>query len=247
MLPVLARDDRPPRFVELRPRTTSCETLPESAPAAEYCLHTLDLSPGLNNLFSRFHRDCIQRKILRAERENLVVEAGRSPSLLNGFYHLMLLTRRRLQVPPHPIAWFRNLLDTMGESLEISVARKDGRPVAGILTLRFKDTLVYKYGCSDAAQNRLGGMPLLLWRAIQQAKELGVREVDFGRSDLDDPGLIAFKDRWGCTRSRLQYWRWPGSGVSHGAWARRLARPVLGCVPIRFLPAIGKLVTRHLG
>jgi lipid II:glycine glycyltransferase (peptidoglycan interpeptide bridge formation enzyme) len=168
---------------------------------------------------------------------------------LRQFYHLMLLTRQRLNVPPHPITWFQNLIATMGEDLEISVARKNGQPVAGILTLRYKDILVYKYGGSDAAQHRLGGVHALLWRAIRQAKELGMREIDFGRSDYDDLGLATFKERWGCARSSLQYWRSPASSASNRrmAWIERVGKPVLARVPTFFLPTIGKLVTKHLG
>jgi lipid II:glycine glycyltransferase (peptidoglycan interpeptide bridge formation enzyme) len=202
----------------------------------------------VDELFRGFHKDCIQRKIRRAERERLVVEAGRSDALLRKFYHLMLLTRRRLGLPPHPFLWFRNLVETFGENLEISVASKDGQPVGSILTLRFKDTLVYKYGGSDVRYNRLGGMPFLFWRAIRQACSLGLRELDFGRSDLDDAGLIAFKDRLGCTRTPLTYWRSPASSVlGHSRRILAAAKPLVACVPLPLLSTVGKLVTKHLG
>jgi len=41
---------------------------------------------------------------------------------------------------------------------------------SGELTIRYKDTLVYKYGGSDVSYNRLGGMHLLYWNSIQDAK-----------------------------------------------------------------------------
>jgi hypothetical protein len=235
-------------YAEVRPRTSGFHMPEGFAPANDFWLHTLDLTPGGDELFRRFHKDCIQRKIRRAEREGLMAEAGRSDALLRTFYHLLLLTRRRLGVPPHPFRWFRNLSETFGENLEISVATKDGQPVAGILTLRFRDTLVYKYGGSDARHNRLGGMSFLFWRAIRQAKSLGLRELDFGRSDLTDTGLIAFKGRWGCTRSLLRYWRSPAaSALRHHRWVLSAAKPLVACIPLPLLSAVGKLVTRHLG
>jgi len=33
--------------------------------------------------------------------------------------------------------------------MKIRVASKDGRPIASILTLSWKDIMVYEYGCSD--------------------------------------------------------------------------------------------------
>ena len=251
ILGALTHDMKGERFshAEVRPRTSDFHMPQGFAPANDFWLHTLELTPGVDELFRSFHKDCIQRKIRRAEREGLVAEAGRSDALLRKFYGLLLLTRRRLGVPPHPLPWFRNLIATFGENLEISVASKDGQPVASILTLRFKDTLVYKYGCSDVRHNRLGGMPFLFWRAIQQARSLGLRELDFGRSDLTDTGLIAFKDRWGCTRSPLTYWRSPAASPAFRNHRRLLSavKPLVACIPLPLLSAVGKLVTRHLG
>jgi hypothetical protein len=236
-------------YAEVRPRTPGFLMPAGFAPAHDFWLHTLDLTSGVDELFRSFHKDCIQRKIRRAEREGLVAEAGRSDALLHSFYQLLLITRKRLGVPPHPFRWFRNLIETFGDMLEISVASSDGKPVASILTLRFKDILVYKYGCSDAHHNRLGGMPFLFWRAIRQANSLGVRELDFGRSDLNDTGLIAFKDRWGCKRSALRYWRSPATSASLRTHRQILdaAKPFVACIPLPLLSVVGKLVTRHLG
>ena len=91
----------------------------------------------------------MQRKIKRAEREGLTYEEGQSDSLLAKFYQLLLFTRRRHGLPPQPVAWFRNLITCLGDKVKIRVASKDGCPVASMLTLRHKQVLVYKYGCSD--------------------------------------------------------------------------------------------------
>src|SRR5204862_7134910 len=97
--------------------------------------HRLNLSPSSDELFRHFHKDCVQRKIRRAEREAVVYREGNSPELLSSFYQLMLRTRRRHQLPPQPLDWFRNLVRCMGDSLKIRVASKDGRPIASIVTL----------------------------------------------------------------------------------------------------------------
>ena len=176
-------------------------------------------------------------------------EAGRSKLLLEQFYHLLLLTRRRQQLPPQPLEWFRNLVACLGDRIKIRVASKDGQPIASILTLHYKDVLVYKYGCCDALFNPLGGMQLLLWRTIQEAKDLGVREFDLGRSDQDNPGLVTFKDRWGSTRSELAYWRTPAPVVENlrPAWSMRLGRHVLAHVPDGLLSAAGQVLYKHGG
>ena len=147
--------------------------------------------------------------VRRAEREGLTYEAGTSERLLASFYRLLRMTRRRHRLPPQPIAWFRNLLANLGDGISIHVASKDGEPIASMLTLSFKKTSYYKYGGSDAALHRLGGMPFLFWRVIHDARAGGFEELDLGRSDLDQPGLIAFKEHLGATSSTLTYYCYP--------------------------------------
>jgi len=235
------------RYVEIR--SLNGGLFGQFGKAKTFWLHEIDLRPNLEDLFHSFHKDCVQRKIRRAEREGLVCEDGRSERLLQQFYHLLLLTRRRHRLPPQPLNWFRNLIRFLGERITISVALKEGRAVASILTLCYKDTLVYKYGCSDARFNRWGGMPLLFWRAIQKGKKNGLREFDLGRTDVDDAGLLAFKDRWGGRRSILAYWRYPAPhpGKAQSAWVMRVARQMITYMPNSLLSATGKLIYRHVG
>jgi hypothetical protein len=217
--------------------------------AQEFFFHRLDLRPGHEAVFRSFHKDCVRRKIRRAERERLTWQEGRSKSLLNQFYHLQVISRRRQQLPPQPLSWFRNLIDCLGDQLNIGVASKNGQPIAAIMTLRFRDILTYKYGCSDHRFYRLGGMQLLLWKAIEQAISMGLREFDMGRSDLDSPGLVIFKDRWGAVRSRLAYWACPARSASvlEPSWKLGAARRILAHSPSTCLALIGRLLYRHIG
>jgi Acetyltransferase (GNAT) domain len=242
------------RYIEIRPLRLLEATTTIPYTTYDYCFHQLDLSPDLATLFHNFHKDSTQRKIRRAERENLTYQEGQSKELLDIFYRLFLLTRRRHQVPPQPKSWFRNLIDCFGESLKIRVAFKGRQPVASILTLCYKDTLVYKYGCSDSQFNNLGGTHLLFWRAIQEAKEQGSRMLDMGRSDRNNIGLITFKDRWGATRSTLTYSRYSAFGHSSNMysearsdWKLRFAKQVFAHTPTGLLSAIGNVLYRHIG
>jgi CelD/BcsL family acetyltransferase involved in cellulose biosynthesis len=248
MLEFLAGEIREKRSgsLELRPRHAVCSGLPEGG---RYFLHTLNLARPPEVIFQGFHHSSTQRAIRRAEREGLSHEVGTSEPLLSSFYALLRLTRRRHGLPPQPLAWFRNLVACLGDTLAIHVASKDGQPIASILTLSFKKTMVYKYGGSDATQHRLGGMPFLFWRAIQEANTQGMKELDLGRSDLDQPGLITFKDHLGAARSTLTYYTCPKSrkGMVHNGPISRAARRVAAHLPDGVLDLIGRLLYRHLG
>jgi lipid II:glycine glycyltransferase (peptidoglycan interpeptide bridge formation enzyme) len=237
------------KYVELRPRCSDNLARGDAAKSESFLLHVLDLRPDLDTLFRSFHKSCVQRKIHRAEREQLSYEEGFSAHLLNKFYHLQILTRRRHGFPPQPRAWFRNLIQCLGQKVSIRVASKDGQPVASILTFFHKTSLVYKYGCSDARFHNLGGTLLVFWKAIQDGKRLGALEYDLGRSELDNPGLVTFKENWGARSFPLTYYRYPaGEPLSiHSDWKTRIMKQSCSWMPDAFLTTTGRLLYRHIG
>lgn len=243
------------RSVELRPRVGNQRPFQTAArtcgleSAAEYTAHQIDLRAGTAEVFRRFHPSSTRRAVRRAEREGLTYEVGTSDRLLASFYRLLRMTRRRHGLPPQPRAWFQNLVACLGDQVAIHVASKNGRPIASILTLSFKQTMFYKYGGSDAAQHSLGGMPFLFWQVIQDAHARGFAELDLGRSDLDQPGLAAFKDHLGAARSTLTYYRYPKAQrhPSRADWMSRFARGTFAHLPDSALELAGRLLYRHLG
>ena len=209
----------------------------------------MDLSRSLDELYHGFHKSCVRRKIRKSEREGLLYEDGRSEELLSKFYKLLLRTRRRHQLPPQSMAWFRNLADCLGEKLKVRMVSKDGRAIAGIITTHFRDTVVYKYGCSDARYHNLGGMLLLLWHAIQDAKASGARCFDLGRSKQDNGGLVTFKAHWGSTKIPLPYHRYP-AGVNADvqcAWKLWLIQKTCAYLPGPLFENLGAVLYKHIG
>ncbi len=237
------------KYVELRPRNTKILVTPALRLINSYCFHTLDLQPPLEEIFRAFHKNSIQRKLRRAERESLSYEQGRSEALLHKFYRLQLLTRQRHRLPPQPLDWFRNLSTCLSDQLTIHVVSKDGRPAGAIITIRHRDTLVYKYGASDARFHKLGTMPLLFWHAIREGKRSGVRALDLGRSQPDNAGLLAFKDHLGAARSISAYVGYSALNDRRVNKDRLLpaAKLLFSCMPDRMLVAAGKLFYKHIG
>ncbi len=236
------------KYIEIRPVKLEPSSTTELSRFDAYQLHSLNLSENETKIFKNFHKDCIQRKIRRAERETLLYEEGTSETLLKKFYRLVVMTRRRQHLPPQPLNWFRGLIACLGKDLKIRVASKDGKPVASILTLAHRKSMVYKYGCSDAAFNNLGGTPFLFWKAIQDAKVLGCEEFELGRSDVDNPGLVAFKEHLGASGRLIHYWTYPLSPAGlPSVWKKTLARRVVSIAPDLALEMAGKVLYKHIG
>jgi lipid II:glycine glycyltransferase (peptidoglycan interpeptide bridge formation enzyme) len=222
--------------------------------AVRYAFHQLDLTPNLETLYRNCHKSSTQRKIRRAEREGLVYREGSTDEFLDHFYQLLKLTRKRHRLPPQPRKWFANLMANFGGDLKIRLAFKQDQAVASMLTIRYKDTMVYKYGCCDPRFNNLGCMHLLYWRTIQDAKDLGLRSFDLGRTDADQTGLITFKNRWGATQSMLTYLRYCASedsthffDIQTTQWKSRATKLVCSVIPPSLLAKVGQVMYRHIG
>ena len=237
------------QYVELRPLLGVEGTGNGLQPSRSYWFHELDLKPSLEQIFRGLHKNSFRRKIQRAERERLSYEAGRSEKLVDEFYRLLLTTRRRHQLLPQPRSWFRNLLEGLGDKLQIRLARKNGVPIAAMLNLQHRSSVVYKYGCSDERYHGLGGMPFLFWRLVEESKASGAEIIDCGRSDLNNEGLIAFKDRLGTKRKLLTYYRYTNIKKRQkvAQWDSRVLREFFCSLPDAFLSAAGGVLYKHMG
>jgi lipid II:glycine glycyltransferase (peptidoglycan interpeptide bridge formation enzyme) len=141
------------------------------------------------------------------------------------------------------------LLAGSGDKVQIRVAKKNGVPIAAILTLRHRSSVVYKYGCSDETFHSLGGMPFLLWRLVEESKAAGAERIDFGRTDFNNEGLIAFKDRLGASRKLLTYYRYTKTAKRGMAtpWDSQAVRQFFSCLPEVVSSAAGKVLYKHMG
>jgi CelD/BcsL family acetyltransferase involved in cellulose biosynthesis len=242
-------DHQQGRYVELRPQSEAPSAECGLQPASSYWFHELDIRPGLELLYGRLHNNSFRRKLLRAEREHLSYEVGNSQQIVDEFYRLLLTTRKRHQLLPQPRNWFKNLVACLGEKVQIRLARKNGVAIAAMLTMQHRSTVVYKYGCSDERFHSLGGMPFLFWRLVEQGKAAGIEKIDFGRTDLNNEGLIAFKDRFGTSRRLLTYYRHPRTAIRGVTTLgnSQVVKQVFSLLPGAVSSAAGRVLYRHMG
>ena len=168
--------------------------------------HLLELDEP-ERVRARF-RPQMRRNIARSEREGVVVRAGETRADLTGtFYELHLRTRRRQGVPVQPRRFFHLLWDdVVARGLgTVQLAYSGATPVAGAVFLHWNGTSVYKFGASEPAHWHLRPNNLVFWAAIRDACARGDRTFDFGRTELDNAGLRAFKSGWGARELPLRY------------------------------------------
>lgn len=197
--------------------------------------HVLDLDEDVEKVRVRF-RSQMRRNIATSERAGVVVRRGEARAdLVDTYYALHVRTRSRQGVPVQPHRFFRLLWDDLVERGlgTVLLAYSGSTPVAGAVFLHWNGATTYKFGASDPEHWHLRPNNLLFWRAIGDACARGDRTLDFGRTDLDNAGLRAFKSGWGAREAPLVY---TCAGQAPGAAAPGLALRALGTA-IRRSPA----------
>jgi CelD/BcsL family acetyltransferase involved in cellulose biosynthesis len=169
--------------------------------------HVLPLGCTRDEYLQRIKGNQVDRAIRKAQREGVTARIARTEADVDAFYQLHLQTRRRQGVPVQPRRFFRLLWKLVIEPGLgfVVLAQKDGQSIAGAVYLAWNDHLIYKYGASDARFWELRPNNLTMWTAIEWACEHGYRDLDFGRSDIDNSGLREFKRRWGAVEIPLDY------------------------------------------
>ncbi len=218
--------------------------VPQDA-APRYYIDIIRLENGPEAAYGDFHKDCVRRAIAKAERNGVeIVEAGGLEGM-KAYYSLHLATRKRHGVPPQPFSFFGNVHETLSPEGMASVlfAVKDGRRVAGMITLRLGKKAYYKFGASSHACPP-GANQLLMWRAMERAAKEGCIEFDLGRTAESNAGLMEYKARWGGERRRLNYFRLPER--KRMIEENRLVTNVIKRLPVFSNRLIGELVYKYM-
>ena len=211
----------------------------------------MDLRPDLDDLFRSLDKDCVQRRIRRAERAGLVEKCRTSDELLNVFYGLFGDYAQPTSPASAPVCLVSGLgsLPRQGARDPRSLSKTE-IPIAAILTLTFRETGYFKYGCSDPRFNKFAATPWLLWRAIVAAKSRERSNLIWDERRRTTAGLLAFKNHWVSpppTIDLLEISRHACSLIRPSGWKLKMAKRVFSHVPNSLLVASGKLIYRHIG
>lgn len=160
----------------------------------------LDITDSAEALRKGFHqkwRNCLNK----AERQGLEVEGGEDPELLDQFSALFhgFVERKGFSVDLSADFYAGvQRLHLSGERYYTSIARQEGRVVAGHVSSMLGDTCVYLLGATHPDALKTNAAYLLQWHTIETARARGLRCYDLGGIDPDgNPGVYRFKERMG--------------------------------------------------
>jgi FemAB-related protein (PEP-CTERM system-associated) len=140
--------------------------------------------------------------IRKAEKGGLRVQRGMDQ--LDAFYDLFAQSMHRLGTPVFPAALFQNIVDEFPEHTQLMLIYDGTRPVTGVLSFFFRDTILPYYAGATPDATRLAANNFMYWELIKWAGEAGFRTFDFGRSKKGT-GAFAFKSQWNMTAEQLDY------------------------------------------
>ena len=183
--------------IEIRIRHTNSDCLPASLTAStRYKHHYLPLDKPTDELFRSFNKSNICRAVKKAKQEGVIVEERQDGQSLRVFHSFLVATRRKHSLPPMPFAFFHAMYRSLSpDHVALYLAIHEDQPVGGILVSKFKNLWTSEYS-GDVNDSIRGVSQLIYWETIQRAKNSGAANFSFGRTSLDNTGLLIHKRRW---------------------------------------------------
>lgn len=218
-----------------------------------YKHHYLKLECEPEELKKTFHRTCVRQRISRAIKSNLTLISGSNESDLRSFYRLYVFTRKRLGLPPQPYTFFKSLWDTfyLTGRLQLLLANYEGKPIAGLILLKWKDRVSAEFAASDDGFVSLSPNHFLFWEAIKLSFYEGYKIFDFGRTSPNNKTLMDFKDHWGTIVTDLTHYFYPATIhdkrlTSDDTMLYKIMRKTCQKFPDYCNELLGRFLYRHL-
>ncbi len=156
---------------------------------------------------------------------------------------------RNLGTPVFPRKLFDAVLDAFGPEADILTVRRDGVPLASVLSLYHRGTVMPYWGGGTAAARAVRANDMMYFALMRHARRRGCTRFDFGRSKAGT-GAAAFKHNWGFNPQPLVYAkRSTGEGRSVNPLDPKYSRKVQlwRSLPLLVANRLGPFIARGLG
>jgi CelD/BcsL family acetyltransferase involved in cellulose biosynthesis len=147
-----------------------------------------------------------RRNTAAADRNGIRVVASEEIEAVRCFHRLHVrLRKRKYRLLAQPLEFFERIWQRFApnDSVVTLLAFADGDAVAGAMFLVWNRVLYYKFGASDPECLALRPNDALYWAGIRWGVERGLRLLDWGLSDLGQPGLVRYKRKWASEEQRI--------------------------------------------
>jgi FemAB-related protein (PEP-CTERM system-associated) len=182
---------------------------------------------------------------------DLECSVGRGDADRKAHYRVYSESVRNLGTPVFPGALFSAVLDAFGDDADILTVRHQGEPVASVLSLYHRGTVMPYWGGGTKGARGLRANDFMYFALMRHARERGCSHFDFGRSKTGT-GAFAFKKNWGFAPESLTYAFRTADGSAPRAInpldpKYRLKIAMWQRLPLMVTNRIGPIIARGLG
>lgn len=123
---------------------------------------------------------------------------------IDQFFKIYSTSVRNLGTPVYPKKYFKQLKQVFRDDCRILTVLKDDKPIASVLSLYYKDTVMPYYGGGLPEARYYKAYDFMYWELMRRSCEAGLQQFDFGRS-IKGTGSFSFKKNWGFSPEPLFY------------------------------------------
>lgn len=175
----------------------------------------IELSGDPGTLMRKF-KPKLRSQIRKPIKEGLTVKIG-GVELIDDFYNVFAENMRDLGSPVHSKKFISEAVKAF-PTANIFIVYSNHKPLAGSVTIGFKDTLSNPWASSLRRYSHLAPNMLLYWSMLEFSCQNGYRRFDFGRSTPGE-GTYKFKEQWGAKPEPLYWYRFSKTGDQ--GWSRQ--------------------------
>jgi len=178
-------------------------------PVNTFLTHDLNLSRNSEEVFSSF-RDSTKRNIKKAIKKGVKVKIENTLKSVGEYYRLHCITRKKHGLPPQPFNFFKKSFEHIISKNKgiVALASYNNKIIAGAIFFHFKKQAIFKFGGSDSNHHDLRPNNLVMWEAIKWYCRNEYNTFNFGRTELENKGLMQFKRGWGTTGKKINYYKY---------------------------------------
>jgi len=208
----------------------------------------MEMPGDQESLMSSF-KSKLRSQIKKSIKEGCEPVVGGS-ELVDQFYKVFAVNMRDLGSPVHSKQLFVKLFEFFPDEARIFLIRKGDTPIAGSVTIGFREMLSNPWASSLREYSHMGPNMLLYWKMLEYACQKGFAYFDFGRSAPYE-GTFKFKEQWGAVPHKLS---WIYATPSHKTFLdtgydRSRFERAITCwkkLPVPLTKLIGPILRKHI-
>jgi Acetyltransferase (GNAT) domain len=193
-------DDTVPYAIRLR-RNSGSDPDHRFTVTETYAWHEIDLKRSADDTWSSLASGARQ-SIRKAERNGATAVVAPGADDVDEFRRLHVrLRREKYGMLAQPPEFFDSICAQFApDNLAVVSVRSGCEMVGAILLLRWANVAYYKFNASTRDGVALHANDLCMWTAMTYARDVwNCRALDLGLSDLDQPGLLRYKQKYATT------------------------------------------------